>query len=86
MTNDNIDFECIAYRTSVFDVIHPTVVFITPYDTDVGYFECYYRVSHPWLVSPRQDAPREVMVPVYEAGPSNPSLAHVSTLLPCYLQ
>lgn len=70
MRDNDIDVEWIGYHTIVRDVIHPTIVVTTPYDINVTYLEWYYRVSHPRLVSPRQDAPREVPIHVYEAGPS----------------
>ncbi|CAK8543737.1 unnamed protein product [Lathyrus sativus] len=54
---------------------------------DDGYLEWYYRVSHPRLLPPPyHDAPIEMPVPVYEAGPSDPSWARTSLLIHRYLQ
>ncbi|KAI5395778.1 hypothetical protein KIW84_062093 [Lathyrus oleraceus] len=49
-----------------------------------GYLEWYYCVSHPRLVPPHRDDPREV--PVYDVGPSDPDWARVSTLIHRYLR
>ncbi|KAI5424081.1 hypothetical protein KIW84_030337 [Lathyrus oleraceus] len=71
---------------SVLAVIRPTTLAITPSDIEDGYLEWYYCVSHPRLVPPHRDEPREVPVLVYEAGPSDPNWDHVSTLIHCYLR
>lgn len=72
MTHD-ADIEWIGYHTSILVVIHMVEVVTTPYYIDVENIEWYYHVSPPWLVSPRQDDPREVSVLVYDAGPSGSS-------------
>ncbi|CAK8533712.1 unnamed protein product [Lathyrus sativus] len=83
----DIDVDWISYHQSVQNVIRPTAPATTPYETDDGYLEWYYRVSHPRLVPlPYHDAPPEMPVPVYEAGPSDPSWARVSSLIHRYLQ
>lgn len=71
MMVDDIDVGWIGYHQGVVDVIRLTALATTPSDIDDGYFEWYYRVSH--LVSPHHDVLREVAVPVYEAGPFDPS-------------
>lgn len=67
-------------------MIRPTILGTIQSDTDVGYMKWYYHVSHPRLVPPLRDAPREVLVLVYEVGPSDPSWARVSTLINRYLR
>lgn len=83
MAND-IEIELIGYHQSVVVVIRQTTLAITPSDIDDGYLYWYYRVSHPCLVPPHRDSPGEVLVPVYEAGPSDPNWAQVSTLIHRY--
>ncbi|CAK8536887.1 unnamed protein product [Lathyrus sativus] len=83
----DIDVDWISYHQSIQNVIRPTAPATTPYETDDGYLEWYYRVSHPRLVPPPyHDVPVEMPVPVYEAGPSDPSWARVSSLIHRYLQ
>lgn len=67
MMVDDINVEWIGYHQSVVSVICPTSLTITPFDTDDGYLEWYYRISHPCLVPPHRDMPREVPVHVYES-------------------
>ncbi|KAI5384534.1 hypothetical protein KIW84_071510 [Lathyrus oleraceus] len=67
----------IGYHQSVIVVIRPTTLATTPSDVEDGYLEWYYCVSHPRLVPPHRDDPREVPVPVYDAGPSDPDWARV---------
>ncbi|KAI5423602.1 hypothetical protein KIW84_046510 [Lathyrus oleraceus] len=78
--------EICLYRASVIAVIRPTTLATTPSDVEDGYLEWYYCVSHPRLVPPHRDDPREVPVPVYDAGPSDPDWARVSTLIHRYLR
>ncbi|KAI5416911.1 hypothetical protein KIW84_041784 [Lathyrus oleraceus] len=82
----DIDVDWISYHQSVVDVIGSSSVATTPSEVEDGYLEWYYRVSHPRLVPPHRDAPREVPVPVYDAGPSDPDWARVSTLIRRYLR
>ncbi|KAI5426129.1 hypothetical protein KIW84_031812 [Lathyrus oleraceus] len=82
----NIDVDWIGYHQSVIAVIRPTTLATTPSDVEDGYLEWYYCVSHPQLVPPHRDDPREVPVPVYDTGPSNPDWARVSTLIHRYLR
>ncbi|CAK8541037.1 unnamed protein product [Lathyrus sativus] len=82
----DIDVDWISYHQSVQDVIHPTAPTTTPYKTDDGYLEWYYRVSHPLLVSPNRDVTTEMPAPVYEAGPSDLIFARMSSLIHRYLQ
>jgi hypothetical protein len=86
MMATDIDVDWISYHQSVIAVIVPSIVATTPSDVEDGYLEWYYRVSHPRLVPPHRDAPREVPVPVYDAGPSDPDWARVSTLIHRYLR
>ena len=58
----------------------------TPSDIEDGYLEWYYCVSHPRLVPPHRDESREVSVPVYDVGPSDPNWARVFTLIHHYLR
>ncbi|CAK8563889.1 unnamed protein product [Lathyrus sativus] len=83
---DDIDVDWISYHQSIQDVIRSTTPATTPYETDDGYLQWYYRVSHPRLVPHHRDVPTEVPVLVYEAGPSDPSWARVSSLIHRYLQ
>ncbi|CAK8561603.1 unnamed protein product [Lathyrus sativus] len=85
-TAGDIDVDWISYHESVQNVIRPTAPATTPYETDDGYLEWYYRVSHPHLVSLSVDATTEMPVPVYEAGPSDPIMARMSSLIHRYLQ
>lgn len=85
MAND-IDVEWICYHQSFVVVISPTTLATTPSDTGDGYLEWYYRVSHPRLIPPHRDAPREMPVPVYEAEPSDPNWVCVSTLIHHYVR
>ncbi|KAI5396793.1 hypothetical protein KIW84_062860 [Lathyrus oleraceus] len=86
MMATDIDVDWISYHQSVVDVIGSSSVATTPSEVVDGYLEWYYRVSHPRLVPPHRDAPREVPVPVYDAGPSDPDWARVSTLIRRYLR
>ncbi|XP_050899612.1 protein MAINTENANCE OF MERISTEMS [Lathyrus oleraceus] len=86
MMATDIDVDWISYHQSVVDVIGSSSVATTPSEVEDGYLEWYYRVSHPRLVPPHRDAPREVPVPVYDAGPSDPDWARVSTLIRRYLR
>ncbi|XP_050877992.1 protein MAIN-LIKE 1 [Lathyrus oleraceus] len=86
MMATDIDVDWISYHQSVVDVIGSSSVATTPSEVVYGYLEWYYRVSHPRLVPPHRDAPREVPVPVYDAGPSDPDWARVSTLIRRYLR
>ncbi|KAI5416838.1 hypothetical protein KIW84_041734 [Lathyrus oleraceus] len=86
MMATDIDVDWISYHQSVIVVIGSSTVATTPYEVEDGYLEWYYRVSHPRLVPPHRDAPREVSVPVYDAGPSDPDWARVSTLIHRYLR
>ncbi|KAI5390181.1 hypothetical protein KIW84_075485 [Lathyrus oleraceus] len=80
--------EICLYRgcLSVVVVIGSSTVATTPSEVEDGYLEWYYRVSHPRLVPPHRDAPREVPVPVYDVGPSDPDWARVSILIRRYLK
>ncbi|CAK8562442.1 unnamed protein product [Lathyrus sativus] len=82
----DIDVDWISYHQSVQDVICPTAPATTPYETDDGYLEWYYRVLHPRLVPPSVDATTEMSVHVYEAEPSDPIVARMSSLIHRYLQ
>ncbi|KAI5435190.1 hypothetical protein KIW84_021854 [Lathyrus oleraceus] len=82
----DIDVDWIGYHQSVIAVIRPTTLATTPSNVEDGYLEWYYCVSHPRLVPPHRDDPREVPVPVYDAGPSDPDWARVSTLIHRYLR
>lgn len=74
MANDiDIDIEWISHHQSIVVVIRSTALATTPSDIDDGYMEWYYCVSHPRLVPPHCDTPREVLVPVYEVGSSDPN-------------
>lgn len=53
---------------------------------DDGYFDWYYRVSHPCLVEPPLDEMREVLILVYNERPSNQRLASISHEMHHYLQ
>ena len=86
MMATDIDVDWISYHQSVVDVIGSSSVATTPSEVVDGYLEWYYRVSHPRLVPPHRDAPREVPVPVYDVGPSDPDWARVSTLIHRYLR
>ena len=86
MMATDIDVDWISYHQSVVDVIGSSSVATTPSEVVDGYLEWYYCVSHPRLVPPHRDAPREVPVPVYDAGPSDPDWARVSTLIHRYLR
>ncbi|KAI5435105.1 hypothetical protein KIW84_021798 [Lathyrus oleraceus] len=86
MMATNIDVDWISYHQSVIAVIGPSTVATTPSDVEDGYLEWYYRVSHPRLVPPHRDDPREVPVSVYDVGPSDPDWARVSTLIHRYLR
>ncbi|KAI5396362.1 hypothetical protein KIW84_062532 [Lathyrus oleraceus] len=86
MMATDIDVDWISYHQSVIAVIGSSTVATTPSDAVDGYLEWYYCVSHPRLVPPHRDAPREVPVPVYDAGPSDPDWARVSTLIHRYLR
>lgn len=86
MMADDIDVEWIGYHQSVVVVIRPTSLATTLSDTNDGYLKWYFRVLHPRLVPPHCDAPREVSVPIYEARPSDPNWARVSTLIHRYLR
>ncbi|KAI5417738.1 hypothetical protein KIW84_042377 [Lathyrus oleraceus] len=86
MMATDIDVDWIGYHQSVIAVIRPTTLATTPSDVEDGYLEWYYCVSHPRLVSPHHDDPREVPVLVYDAGPSDPDWARVSTLIHRYLR
>ncbi|KAI5410400.1 hypothetical protein KIW84_055779 [Lathyrus oleraceus] len=86
MMATDIDVDWISYHQSVVDVIGSSSVATTPSEVEDGYLEWYYRVSHPRLVPPHRDAPREVPVPVYDVGPSDPDWARVSTLIRRYLR
>ncbi|KAI5385412.1 hypothetical protein KIW84_072128 [Lathyrus oleraceus] len=86
MMATDIDVDWISYHQSVVDVIGSSSVATTPSEVEDGYLEWYYRVSHPRLVPPHRDAPREVPIPVYDAGPSDPDWARVSTLIRRYLR
>ncbi|KAI5409788.1 hypothetical protein KIW84_055299 [Lathyrus oleraceus] len=86
MMATDIDVDWISYHQSVVDVIGSSSVATTPSEVVDGYLEWYYRVSHPRLVPPHRDAPREVPVPVCDAGPSDPDWARVSTLIRRYLR
>ncbi|KAI5401504.1 hypothetical protein KIW84_066105 [Lathyrus oleraceus] len=86
MMATDIDVDWISYHQSVIAVIDSSTVATTPSDAVDGYLEWYYCVSHPRLVPPHRDAPREVPVPVYDAGPSDPDWARVSTLVHRYLR
>lgn len=79
------DFEWIAYHVSVMKVIRPTIFAITPYDVDVDYLDCYYIMSHPRLVPPPMGEVRQIMIPIYDEGPSNPRLSFISHELCRYL-
>lgn len=67
-------------------MISPTTLATTSSDTNDGYLEWYYCVSHPCLVPLIRDAPREVPIHVYKAESSDPSWACVSTLIHHYLR
>ncbi|KAI5389248.1 hypothetical protein KIW84_074779 [Lathyrus oleraceus] len=86
MMATDIDVDWISYHQSVVAVIDSSTVATTPSEVEDGYLEWYYRVSHPRLVPPHRDAPRDVPVPVYDAGPSDPDWARVSTLIRRYLR
>ncbi|KAI5443070.1 hypothetical protein KIW84_011920 [Lathyrus oleraceus] len=86
MMATNIDVDWISYHHSIIAVIGPSTLTTTPFDVEDGYLEWYYCVSHPRLVPPHRDDPREVPIPVYDAGPSDPDWAHVSTLIHRYLR
>jgi hypothetical protein len=86
MMATNIDVDWISYHQSVIAVIGPSTLATTPSDVEDGYLEWYYCVSHPRLVPPHRDDPREVPVPVYDVGPSDPDWARVSTLIHRYLR
>ncbi|KAI5421733.1 hypothetical protein KIW84_045238 [Lathyrus oleraceus] len=86
MMATDIDVDWISYHQSVVAVIGSSTVATTPSEVEDGYLEWYYRVSHPRLVPPHRDAPRDVPVPVYDVGPSNPDWARVSTLIRRYLR
>ncbi|XP_050892978.1 protein MAINTENANCE OF MERISTEMS [Lathyrus oleraceus] len=86
MMATDIDVDWISYHQSVVAVIGSSTVATTPSEVEDGYLEWYYRVSHPRLVPPHRDAPRDVPVPVYDAGPSDPDWARVSTLIRRYLR
>ncbi|XP_050889896.1 uncharacterized protein LOC127095220 [Lathyrus oleraceus] len=59
MDNDtNVDW--IGYHQSILVVIRPTKLATTPSDIEDGYLDSYYCVSHPRLVPPHHDEPREV--------------------------
>ncbi|CAK8535104.1 unnamed protein product [Lathyrus sativus] len=85
MTGD-IDVEWISYHQSIEDLIRRTTLATTPFETDDGYLQWYYLVPHSRLLPPHRDAPSEVPVPVYDAGPPDPSWARVSSLIHHYLQ
>lgn len=63
MMDDDIDVEWIGYHHNADYMIRPTTLVTTPYDIYVRCLELYYRVSHPRLLPPHQDALREVSVP-----------------------
>ncbi|KAI5445111.1 hypothetical protein KIW84_013387 [Lathyrus oleraceus] len=86
MMATDIDVDWISYHQSVVAVISSSTVATTPSEVEDGYLEWYYRVSHPRLVPPHRDAPRDVPVPVYDAGSSDPDWARVSTLIRRYLR
>ncbi|CAK8533709.1 unnamed protein product [Lathyrus sativus] len=86
MMADDIDVDWIGYHHSVFTVIRPTSLTTTPSEIDYGYLEWYYRVSHPRLIPPRYDTPREIWVSLYDARPFDLSWARVSTLIHRYLR
>ncbi|KAI5390400.1 hypothetical protein KIW84_075643 [Lathyrus oleraceus] len=86
MMATDIDVDWIGHHQSVIAVIRPTTLATTPSDVEDGYLEWYYCVSHPQLVPPHRDDPREVPVPVYDSGPSDPDWARVSTLIHRYLR
>lgn len=44
----------------------------------VDYLDWYYRVSHPRLVPLPRGEVRQVSVPVYDKGPSDPRLLFIS--------
>ncbi|KAI5383249.1 hypothetical protein KIW84_070597, partial [Lathyrus oleraceus] len=85
MTND-IDVDWIGYHKIIVVVIRPTTLATTPSDIEDGYLEWYCCVSHPRLVPAHRDEPREVSVPIYDAGPFDPNWARVSTLIHRYLR
>ncbi|XP_058748478.1 protein MAIN-LIKE 2-like isoform X3 [Vicia villosa] len=86
LSNDDIAVEWIAYYQSVPDVVRDTESVRYPHETVDGYLQWYYRVSHPQVVAPPPRARREVTVPVFDAGPSDPHWAHASTLVHRYLR
>ena len=57
-----------------------------PSGTMANYLDWYYRVSHPRLVPPPVDEPRQVPVPQFATGPSDPKLACISALIHRHLQ
>ncbi|XP_050877346.1 uncharacterized protein LOC127081103 [Lathyrus oleraceus] len=72
MMATDIDVDWIGYHQSVIVVTHPTTMATISSDIEDGYLEWYYCVSHPRLAPPHRDEPREVPVPVYDAGLSDP--------------
>ncbi|KAI5405223.1 hypothetical protein KIW84_052121 [Lathyrus oleraceus] len=86
MMATDIDVDWISYHQSVIAMIGPSTLATTPSDVEDGYLEWYYCVSHPRLVPPHRDDPREVPVPIYDAGSSDPDWARVSTLIHRYLR
>ncbi|XP_058751705.1 protein MAIN-LIKE 1-like [Vicia villosa] len=87
----DVDVEWATYMQSGLQVIRshddpPTMFATIPYETDDDYLAWYYTVSHPLLRAPRGDQPMEVLVPVYDEGPSDPRLSYISHELHHYLQ
>jgi hypothetical protein len=82
MMATDTDIDWIGYHQSVIVMIRLTTLATTPSDIEDGYLEWYYCVSHLCLAPPHRDEPREVPVPVYDAGPFDPNCCLTTKLLP----
>ena len=82
----DVDVNWIGYDQSVVDVVGHTTAVTFPSETVENYLDWYYRVSHPRLVPPPVDEPRQVPVPQFATGPSDPKLARISALIHHHLQ
>ena len=82
----DVDVNWIGYDQSVVDVVGHTTAVTFSSETVENYLDWYYRVSHPRLVPPPVDEPRQVPVPQFATGSSDPKLARISALIQRHLQ